>query len=110
MYIKFNLYRSKFPDEPFKSEMIQWDLKNDRDLIEIDRRMRDVLATHIQSLPEVKKYGIAYIDRMQIVEIEILDSDDLGGLDEEQFRAYMQNEEVMPYLQIKWSKTKCEEN
>lgn len=110
MYIKFDLYRSKYPDKIFRSEMIQWDLKEDKDLIEIDRRMRDVLATHIKTLPEIQKFGIAYIGRMQIVEVEILDSDDLGGLNEEQFRAYMQNVDVMPYLNIKWSKTNCEAN
>lgn len=104
MYIKFELYRSKYPDEMFKAEMIQWDLKTDKDLIEIDTRMRDVLATHIKTIPEVQKYGMAYIGRMKIVEIEILDSDDLGGIDEEHFKAYINSPDVMPYLNVVWSK------
>ena len=36
--------------------------------------------------------------------IEINDNDDLGGLGEAEFRAYMANPEVMPYLNIVWNK------
>ena len=84
--------------------MIEWVLTEDKDLIEIDRRIRDVLTQHISNLPEIKKYGTAYIGSMKIVGIEINDNDDLGGLGEAEFRAYMANPEVMPYLNIVWNK------
>ena len=105
MYIKYELYRAK-NQELFNAEMIEWVLQEDKDLIEIDRRMRDVLAQHISDLPEVQKYGIAYIGRMKIAGIEINNNDYLGGLTEEEFRKYMANPEVMPYLDIKWNKNK----
>ena len=107
MYIKYELYRAK-NQELFNAEMIEWILNEDKDLIEIDRTMRDVLAQHISNLPEVQKYGTAYIGRMNIAGIEINDNDYLGGLTEEEFRKYMANPEVMPYLDIKWNKTKEE--
>ena len=47
---------------------------------------------------------VAYIGSMKIVGIEINDNDDLGGLGEAEFRAYMANPEVMPYLNIVWNK------
>lgn len=105
MYIKYELYRAK-NQELFNAEMIEWVLEDDKDLIEIDRRIRDVLTQHISQLEEVKKYGTAYIGRMKIVGIEINDNDDLGGLNEEEFRKYMSNPEVMPYLDIVWNKSK----
>ena len=108
MYIKYELYRAK-NQEMFNAEMIEWVLIEDKDLIEIDKRMRDVLAQHIQQLPEIKKFGTAYIGRMKIAGIEINDNDDLGGLNEEEFRKYMANPEVMPYLDIVWNKGKKEE-
>ena len=107
MYIKYELYRAK-NQELFNAEMIEWVLTEDKDLIEIDKRTRDVLAQHISNLPEVQKYGTAYICRMNIAGNEINDNDYLGGLTEEEFRKYMANPEVMPYLDIKWNKTKEE--
>ncbi len=108
MYIKYELYRVK-DQGLFNAEMIEWVLETDKDLIEIDRRIRDVLTQHISNLPEIKKYGTAYIGSMKIAGIEINDNDNLGGLDEAGFRAYMANPEVMPYLDIIWNK-KAEEN
>ena len=103
MYIKYELYRAK-NNELFNAEMIEWVLTDDKDLIEIDKRMRDVLAQHISNLPIIKKFGTAYIGNMKIVGIEINDNDDIGGLNEEEFRKYMSNPDVMPYLDIKWNK------
>ena len=108
MYIKYELYRAKNPEECFNKEMIEWVLKTDKDIIEIDKRMRDVLTQHIQSLPEIQKYGIAYVGRMKIVGIEINDNDYTCELDKTQFIAYMKNECVMRYLDIVWNKTEKE--
>lgn len=104
MYIKYELYRAK-NQELFDAEAIEWVLKTDKDLIEIDKRMIDVLTQHISNLPVIKKFGTAYIGRMKIVGIQINNNDDLGGLDEKQFRNYMADSEVMPYLPIKWCKS-----
>lgn len=104
MYIRYELYRSKYPDQMFNAEMIQWDLQTDKDIIELDKRMRDVLTQHISNLPEVKKYGTGYIGRMKIVNIEITDNDYTSHLGEEQFKAYVSNPEVMPYLTVIWNK------
>ena len=109
MYIKYELYRAK-NQELFNAEMIEWVLTEDKDLIEIDKRMRDVLTKHISNLPEIKKYGTAYIGRMKIVGIEINDNDDLGGITEGEFRKYMSNPEVMPYLDIVWNKGESTED
>lgn len=109
MYIKYELYRSK-NQELFNAEMIEWVLNDDKDLIEIDKRMRDVLVQHIKTLPEIQKYGIAYVGRMKIAGIEINDNDNLGGLNEEEFRKYMSSPDVMPYLDIKWNKKEDEVN
>lgn len=106
MLIRYKIYRSKNPDEIFNSEMIKWNIENDKDLIEIDRRVKEVLAYHIQNLPEIKKYGTAYIGRTEIVSLEITDEDNLGGLTEEYFRAYLASEEVgMKYYTVIWSQT-----
>lgn len=104
MYIKYELYRSK-TGEMFNTEKIEWVIQDNRDLVDIDNRINQVLATHISQLPEVKKYGTAYIGRMKLVSIEINDNDELGGLDEQGFRSYMANSEVMPLLTIEWNKT-----
>lgn len=104
MYIKYELYRSK-NDEMFNAEKIEWVIKDNKDLIDIDNRINQVLATHISQLPIIKKFGTAYIGRMKLVGIEINDNDELGGLNEEAFRSYMANSEVMPLLTIVWNKT-----
>lgn len=106
MLIRYELYRSKYPDEMFNAEMIKWNLSTDKDLIEIDRRLGEVLTHHMQSLPEVQKYGTGYVGRMKIINIEITDEDDLGGLDEESFRAYLSNPEVNVNIPVVWSKDK----
>lgn len=104
MYIKYELYRSK-TDEMFNAEKIEWVIKDSKDLVDIDNRINQVLATHISQLPIIKKFGTAYIDRMKLVGIEINNNDELGGLNEQAFRGYMANSEVMPLLPIEWNKT-----
>ena len=103
MYIKFELYRAK-NGELFDQEMIEWPLQTDEDIVEITERVNTVLAQHLQTIPQVQKYGTAYIGRMKIVNIEITDNDYTSYLDEEQFKAYVSNPEVMPYLTVIWSK------
>lgn len=102
MLIRYKLYRSKHSDEVFNAEMIKFNIENDDHLVDIDNILQYLLTTHIQQLPEVKKYGTAYIGRMEIVNIEITDEDNLN-LTEEAFRHYMST--IMPHLEIIWSKT-----
>lgn len=106
MYIKYELYRAK-NQELFDSAMIEWVLKTDKDLIEIDRRIIEVLTHHISTLPQIKKFGTAYLGRTKIAGIEINDNDDLGGITEQQFRDYMHNETIdsrIIGIDIKWNK------
>ena len=102
MLVKYKLYRASKPEEVFNAEMIKINLENDDHLIAIDDILAGVLAQHIQNLPEVKKYGIAYVGRMEIVNIEITDEDTID-LDETKFRSYMT--QIMPYLTVIWNKT-----
>lgn len=102
MYIRYELYRSSKPDEIFNQEAIEVVIENDDHLVMIDKVINDVLVQHIQNLPEVKKYGTAYIGRMKIVNIEITDKDKID-LTEEAFRHFMST--IMPYLEIIWSQT-----
>lgn len=102
MYIRYKLYRTgKNVDICFNTEMIEFVIENDDHLVMIDDILTSVLTKHLQSLPEVKKYGIAYVGRMEIVNIEITDKDYVN-LTEEQFRHYMST--INPNLQIIWSK------
>lgn len=102
MLIRYRLYRSKFPDQIFNAEMIQVDIKNDDHLVAIDDIITGVLSNHIKNLPDVKKYGIAYVDRMEIENIEITD-DDVLDLSESAFRQYMST--ITPNITIIWNKT-----
>lgn len=102
MYIRYKLYRSSVPDEVFNSEMIEVPIENDDHIVMIDKILQDVLTQHISNLPEVQKYGTGYIGRMEIVNIEINDNDNLN-LTEEAFRHYMST--ILPHLEIIWSQT-----
>ena len=99
MYIRYKLYRADMTTM-FNAEMIEFVIENDDHLAMIDKILQDLLTQHIQSLEEVKKYGIAYVGKMEIVNIEITDKDNIN-LTEEAFRHYMST--IMPYLQIIWS-------
>lgn len=102
MYIRYKLYRSSVPDQIFNSEMIEVPLENDDHIVMIDKVLQDVLTRHISELPEVQKFGTAYIGKMEIVNIEINDKDNLN-LTEEAFRHYMST--IMPKLEIIWNQT-----
>lgn len=102
MLIRYKLYRASKPDVVFNAEMIKVNIENDDHLIAIDDILTGILSQHIQNLPEVKKYGIAYVGRMEIVNLEVTDEDNLN-LTEDQFRNYMAN--INPLLPIVWGKT-----
>ena len=102
MLIRYKLFRASKPDEVFNAEMIKVNIENDDHLVAIDDILTGILAQHIQQLPEVKKYGIGYVGRMEIVNLEVTDEDNID-LTEEQFRVYMQS--VNPLLSIIWNKT-----
>lgn len=105
MYIKFELYRAK-NGELFDQEMIEWPLQTDEDIVEITERVNTVLAQHLQTIPQVQKYGTAYIGRMKIAGIEINDNDYTCELDEQAFKDYVHNESVWPGVDIVWNKGK----
>lgn len=102
MYIRYKLYRSSKPDEMFNAEMIQVNIENDDHLARIDEVIQGVLTQHLEQLPEVKHFGIGYVGKMDLVNIEITDDDNVN-LTEEAFRHYMST--IMPNLEIVWSQT-----
>lgn len=99
MYIRYKLYRADMK-RVFNAEMIEFIIENDDHLALIDKILQDLLTQHIQNLPEIKKYGIAYVGKMEIVNIEITDKDNVN-LTEEAFRHYMST--ILPYLPIIWN-------
>lgn len=99
MYIRYKLYRTDMKTV-FNAEMIEFVIENDDHLVMIDKILQDLLTQHIHNLPEIKKYGIAYVGKMELVNIEITDKDNIN-LTEEAFRHYIST--IMPYLQIIWS-------
>ncbi len=101
MIVRYKLYRASKPEEVFNNEAIKINLENDDHLIAIDDILAGILAQHIQNLPEVKKFGIAYVGRMEIVNIEITDEDNVN-LNETEFRSYIT--QIMPYLTVIWNK------
>lgn len=102
MLVRYRLYRSKYPDVVFNSETIKFVIENDDHLVALDDILTRILSYHIQNLPEIKKFGIAYVQRMEIEFMEITDEDNVN-LDEQSFRHYMST--INPNLRIVWSKT-----
>lgn len=102
MIVRYELYRASKPDEIFNAEAVEFVIENDDHLVMIDDILTQMLSKHIQELPEVKRYGIAYVDRMKIVNIEITDKD-VVNLTEESFRHFIST--INPNLTIIWSKT-----
>lgn len=102
MLIRYKLYKSSEPEKVFNAEMIEFVIEKDDHLIQIDDIMAGVLTRHLQELLEVKKYGIAYVGRMEIVNIEITDKDKID-LTEEAFRHYMST--INNHIPIIWNKS-----
>lgn len=102
MYVRYNLYRTgDHSNEVFNAEMIEFVLENDDHLVMIDDIMTGMLTQHIQDLEEIKKYGIGYVGKMEIVNIEITDKDYIN-LTEKQFKHYMST--INPKIPIIWNR------
>ena len=67
-------------------------------LIEI---IQSVLSEHITQLPDIKRYGYAYIDKLIINGITV-EQDDIITLSEEEFKTELNTK--MPNLSVKWNK------
>lgn len=102
MYLKYVLFRSK-NNEIFNSGKIELVLKDDRDIIMIDKLIEDVMKHYITQLPEIKKFGLAYIGSVKLVSIVINDNDYVSELNEEGFKGYMAN--INPNLTVEWNRT-----
>lgn len=98
MFIHFKLYRSK-NNEVFDEGKVEFNIENDDQLVAIDDIMTRIMSDYINNTNEVKKYGIAYVDRLEITLLEITEKDNLQ-LDEEQFKHYMST--INPNIKIKW--------
>lgn len=102
MIIKYDLYRAK-NGEIFNREAIKWNLEKDEDILDLDTRLQFVLTKHISDLDEIKKFGSAYVGKMDIVSIQITDEDYTCELDEQHFMDYIK--EILPNLNVLWCKT-----
>ena len=100
MFIHYKLYRSK-TKELFDEGKVQFNIENDDHLIAIDDIMTNVMSDYINNMEQVKKFGIAYIEKMEIPYIEITDEDNLG-LSKDEFHHYMGT--INPKIQIIWNK------
>lgn len=103
MLIRFEMYRSKIPDEMFDSGSIQVDIVNEQELVKIDEVILNVLNKYRTELPVIKKYGVAYMGRLRLVDLTITDSDTAIDLDEGQFNHYIQS--IIPGIVVIWNKT-----
>ena len=101
MFIHYKLYRSKNTNEVFDEGKIQFNIINDDYLIAFDDILTKVMSDYINSTPEVKKYGIAYVDRLEIMYLEITD-DDVIDLGETEFLNYMKS--VVPNMKFVWNR------
>ena len=102
MNIKYEMYRSKDKKELFNYGTITVNIETENQLLGIDEIILKILAEHQKSVPEIIKYGTAYLGRLVIDEIEITKEDVGIDLDEVQFNAYMSK--VIPGLKIVWNK------
>lgn len=103
MYISYELYRAK-NDKKFNAETIEWVLKDDKDMIELDDRLNILLTKHISELDEIKRYGIGYVSRMKIISIIINPDDYTGELDEKNFMEYLKNANMLTNIPVYWNK------
>lgn len=102
MLLRFCLYRSSQPDEIIQDGSLKFIIENDDHLSRIDDIIINMLGDYIDTIPEIKKYGLAYIGREEIVDMTITDEDNIN-LSEELFRQYMKT--IFPQLTIIWNKT-----
>lgn len=101
MFVHFKLYRSSKKDEVFDEGKIQFNITNDDYLIAFDDILQNIMTNYINDTEQVKKYGIAYVDRLEIQFIEIT-NDDIIDLGETEFKNYMKS--VVPNLEIVWNR------
>lgn len=100
MYITYTIYRSKNGDK-IDTRKIELPIGDFKQLLHLDHLLSSVLTQDINSLPMIKKFGTAYIGKVECNEIEILDKDNTDAMNEEQFREYFKTISDVP---LKWSK------
>lgn len=102
MYIRYNLYRTgSHSDEIFNSEMIEFIIENDDHLVRLDEIIIGILTKHIQNLDIIKRNGIAYVGRMEVVNLEITDKDNIN-LEKEAFEHYLHTLNI--HIPVIWNK------
>lgn len=102
MLLRFCLYKSSEPDKIIQDGSLKFIIENDDHLARIDDIIINMLGDYIDTIPDIQKYGIAYIGREEIIDLTITDEDNIN-LSEEAFRHYMST--ILPKLSIIWSKT-----
>ncbi len=106
MYITYSIFRSK-NGEHIDTRKISLPIGDFRQLLNLDGIIVSVLKRDIESLPIIKKFGIAYVGETRCIEFEIVDEDNTDAMNEEQFREYFKDISNVP---LKWSKKENVEN
>lgn len=100
MYIIYTIYRSKNGDK-IDTRKIELPIGDFKQLLHLDHLLSSVITQDINSLQIIKKFGTAYIGKIECDEIEILDTDNTDAMNEEQFKEYFKTISDVP---LKWSK------
>lgn len=106
MYITYTIYRSKNGDK-IDTRKIELPIGDFRQLLHLDHLLSSVITQDINSISIIKKFGTAYIGKIECNEIEILDKDNTDEMNEEQFREYFKTVSDTP---LKWSKKEIDNN
>ena len=101
MNIHFRLYRSSNKEEAFDEGIVQFKIENDEHLILLDDIITRCMSDYITDTEEVKRFGIAYVDRLEILFIEITDDDKIE-ISEKEFMKYINT--ILPKIKTIWNK------
>lgn len=101
MYITYSAYRSKNNDFIAK-RTISLPIGDFRQLLNLDGIILSVIKKDLNNLPNINKFGVAYVGDIHCEKIEITDEDNTDAMNEEQFREYFKEISNIPLI---WSKT-----
>lgn len=100
MYITYSAYRSKNNDF-IDRRKISLPIGDFRQLLNLDGIILSVIKEDLINIPNINKYGTAYIGDIRCEQFEIVDEDNTDAMNEEQFREYFKEISNVPLI---WSK------
>lgn len=101
MYITYSAYRSK-NNEFIDRRTISLPIGDFRQLLNLDGIIVSVIEQDLINIPNINKFGRAYIGELKCERFEIVDEDNTDAMNEEQFREYFKEISNVPLI---WSKT-----